>query len=130
MFKIVFPEDTISKPQPLLFGGVRSILPRATSADPPGGTGRTCFFVRLTSVNSVGERHLAEPMRTVVGLDDGGQVIVAREDPSACPTCGVADLKQETDVLDTWFSSALWPFSTLGGPSVLTEDPPRLMFSI
>ena len=50
------------------------------------------------------------------------QVIVAREDPSACPNCGVADLKQETDVLDTWFSSALWPFSTLGWP----EDTPEL----
>jgi valyl-tRNA synthetase len=51
-----------------------------------------------------------------------GQVIVTREDPTSCPTCGVADLKQETDVLDTWFSSALWPFSTLGWP----EDTPEL----
>ena len=51
-----------------------------------------------------------------------GQVIVSREDPSACPICGVADLRQETDVLDTWFSSALWPFSTLGWP----EDTPEL----
>jgi len=51
-----------------------------------------------------------------------GQVIVAREDPSACHNCGVGDLKQETDVLDTWFSSALWPFSTLGWP----EDTPEL----
>ena len=50
------------------------------------------------------------------------QVIVAREDPSVCPNCGVADLKQETDVLDTWFSSALWPFSTLGWP----DDTPEL----
>jgi len=51
-----------------------------------------------------------------------GQVIVSREDPTSCNTCGVADLKQETDVLDTWFSSALWPFSTLGWP----EDTPEL----
>jgi len=51
-----------------------------------------------------------------------GQVIVAREDPSACPNCGGGDLEQETDVLDTWFSSALWPFSTLGWP----EDTPEL----
>jgi valyl-tRNA synthetase len=50
-----------------------------------------------------------------------GQVIVSREDPSACPTCGVADLHQETDVLDTWFSSALWPFSTLGWPEDTRE---------
>ncbi len=51
-----------------------------------------------------------------------GQVIVSRRDPSSCPTCGAADLVQETDVLDTWFSSALWPFSTLGWP----EDTPEL----
>jgi valyl-tRNA synthetase len=41
---------------------------------------------------------------------------VARETPSACQHCGGTDLVQETDVLDTWFSSALWPFSTLGWP--------------
>jgi valyl-tRNA synthetase len=41
---------------------------------------------------------------------------VAREAPQVCPTCGSTDLKQETDVLDTWFSSGLWPFSTLGWP--------------
>jgi valyl-tRNA synthetase len=50
------------------------------------------------------------------------QVIVSRQDPSNCPACGAADLVQETDVLDTWFSSALWPFSTLGWP----EDTPEL----
>ena len=48
-----------------------------------------------------------------------GQVIVSREDPAACP-CGGA-LVQETDVLDTWFSSALWPFSTLGWPDATPE---------
>jgi valyl-tRNA synthetase len=51
-----------------------------------------------------------------------GREIVAAEDPTECPTCGVADLVQETDVLDTWFSSALWPFSTLGWP----DDTPEL----
>ncbi len=44
------------------------------------------------------------------------QVIVAREDPTSCPGCGSADLDQDPDVLDTWFSSWLWPFSTLGWP--------------
>lgn len=44
------------------------------------------------------------------------QVICAREEPSICPQCGAADLVQDPDVLDTWFSSALWPFSTLGWP--------------
>jgi valyl-tRNA synthetase len=45
-----------------------------------------------------------------------GKMIIAREDPTACPDCGSASLTQETDVLDTWFSSGLWPFSTLGWP--------------
>ena len=45
-----------------------------------------------------------------------GEMIVAREEPSSCPACGKAELEQDPDVLDTWFSSALWPFSTLGWP--------------
>jgi valyl-tRNA synthetase len=44
-----------------------------------------------------------------------GEAIVARETPTQCP-CGSEKLRQDTDVLDTWFSSALWPFSTLGWP--------------
>jgi valyl-tRNA synthetase len=44
------------------------------------------------------------------------KLIVARENPEACTECGGQNLTQETDVLDTWFSSALWPFSTLGWP--------------
>jgi valyl-tRNA synthetase len=51
-----------------------------------------------------------------------GQVSVSREDLAACPHCGSSQLTQETDVLDTWFSSALWPFSTLGWP----EETPEL----
>ncbi|HSQ59427.1 MAG TPA: valine--tRNA ligase [Acidobacteriota bacterium] len=47
--------------------------------------------------------------------------IVEVETPSACPKCGATDLKQDPDVLDTWFSSWLWPFSTLGWPEE-TED--------
>ena len=50
-----------------------------------------------------------------------GEVTVAREGPAACPSCGSNDLVQETDVLDTWFSSALWPFSTLGWPEQTRE---------
>jgi len=45
-----------------------------------------------------------------------GKVIVAAQDPDRCPDCGGTKLHQEEDVLDTWFSSALWPFSTLGWP--------------
>lgn len=45
-----------------------------------------------------------------------GETMVAREEPKACPHCGKHELVQDEDVLDTWFSSALWPFSTLGWP--------------
>ncbi|MFW6106220.1 MAG: valine--tRNA ligase [Desulfovermiculus sp.] len=45
-----------------------------------------------------------------------GQLIVARDEPLHCPSCGEGALVQDQDVLDTWFSSALWPFSTLGWP--------------
>ena len=48
--------------------------------------------------------------------DPCGDVIVSRTVPAGCPRCGTTALRQETDVLDTWFSSALWPFSTLGWP--------------
>ena len=50
-----------------------------------------------------------------------GQMEVAKEMPSVCPKCGGTQFTQEEDVLDTWFSSALWPFSTLGYPDK-TED--------
>jgi valyl-tRNA synthetase len=50
-----------------------------------------------------------------------GEVIVAKEEPAACPSCKGEALKQEEDVLDTWFSSALWPFSTLGWPDMTSE---------
>jgi valyl-tRNA synthetase len=51
----------------------------------------------------------------------GGHITVAMEDPTECSTCGSAELEQDPDVLDTWFSSQLWPFSTLGWPED-TED--------
>jgi valyl-tRNA synthetase len=47
---------------------------------------------------------------------DCKEIIVSREDPATCPKCGSSKLVQDPDVLDTWFSSALWPFSTLGWP--------------
>lgn len=49
-------------------------------------------------------------------LDEKAKPIVAAEAPERCPDCGGRDLVQDPDVLDTWFSSALWPFSTLGWP--------------
>jgi valyl-tRNA synthetase len=48
--------------------------------------------------------------------DRCGEVIVSKEAPTSCPKCGSDRLTPETDVLDTWFSSALWPFSTMGWP--------------
>ena len=53
--------------------------------------------------------------------DDCGEMIVAREEPTRCPACTSESLRQDPDVLDTWFSSGLWPFSTLGWPEE-TED--------
>ena len=50
-----------------------------------------------------------------------GEVIVSKEEPHKCTKCGSTNLKQDEDTLDTWFSSALWPFSTLGWPEQ-TED--------
>ena len=50
-----------------------------------------------------------------------GQVIVSKEMPSSCPKCSSNRLRPETDVLDTWFSSALWPFSTMGWPEDTRE---------
>ena len=53
--------------------------------------------------------------------DKCGEVVVAKEQPKICPKCGHTHLTQDPDTLDTWFSSALWPFSTLGWPDH-TED--------
>ncbi len=53
--------------------------------------------------------------------DDCGEIVVAKEAPAVCPKCGCTHLTQDEDTLDTWFSSALWPFSTLGWPKQ-TED--------
>lgn len=52
---------------------------------------------------------------------DCGELMVSREDVTKCTKCGSTNIKQEEDVLDTWFSSALWPFSTLGWPDKTPE---------
>ena len=52
---------------------------------------------------------------------DCGEMTVAKEDVTVCPKCGGTHIHQEDDVLDTWFSSALWPFSTLGWPEKTRE---------
>ena len=53
--------------------------------------------------------------------DECGEIVVSRNQPEKCPKCGCTHLTQDEDTLDTWFSSALWPFSTLGWPDK-TED--------
>ena len=53
--------------------------------------------------------------------DDCGETVVAKAAPGVCPKCGGTHFTQDPDTLDTWFSSALWPFSTLGWPE-MTED--------
>ena len=54
--------------------------------------------------------------------DECGHINVSREDPTKCEKCGCTHLTREEDVLDTWFSSGLWPFSTLGWPDLKSED--------
>ena len=53
--------------------------------------------------------------------DKCGEFVVARENPGVCPKCGCTHMTQDEDTLDTWFSSALWPFSTLGWPDKTEE---------
>jgi len=53
--------------------------------------------------------------------NDCGEVIVSKDDPTQCSKCLSSNISQETDVLDTWFSSALWPFSTMGWPEQTKE---------
>ena len=53
--------------------------------------------------------------------DECGEIVVAKEMPSVCPKCGCTHFHQDEDSLDTWFSSALWPFSTLGWPDETPE---------
>ena len=53
--------------------------------------------------------------------DDCGEMTVSKEDIHVCPKCGSKNVRQEEDVLDTWFSSGLWPFSTLGWPEKTPE---------
>ena len=54
--------------------------------------------------------------------DECGEINVAKEMPKQCKKCGSTHLTQDEDTLDTWFSSALWPFSTLGWPNIESED--------
>ena len=79
-----------------------------------------------TDARSLGVEPLIRQSGNTAGCPDicllaGQNVVVAKEAPSVCPKCGCTHFTQDPDTLDTWFSSALWPFSTLGWPKE-TED--------
>ena len=64
------------------------------------------------------------PNSQIPNPESGAGIIVSRTKPDSCPKCGSTDLEQDPDVLDTWFSSWLWPFSTFGWP----KDTPELEY--
>ena len=73
-------------------------------------------------LQTVSYTHLDVYKRQAWYCDDCGETVVAKEAPCTCPKCGSTKLTQDPDTLDTWFSSALWPFSTLGWPNENAED--------
>ena len=75
---------------------------------------------QVTETNT-DDRNQPESLNMSCFIASDAQPIVSRTTPQVCPQCGGANLFQDPDVLDTWFSSALWPFSTLGWPDQ-TED--------
>jgi valyl-tRNA synthetase len=86
---------------------------------------RTCNKDKLLQTSQVGEAHsekmIPSDLTMSCFITPDAQPIVSRTPPPSCPACGGTDLFQDPDVLDTWFSSSLWPFSTLGWPED-TED--------
>ena len=87
---------------------------------------RTCNKDHLVETGSTVERTAEDPDKPTAltmscFISSDAQPIVAKTDPTVCPQCGGSDLFQDPDVLDTWFSSALWPLSTLGWPEQ-TQD--------
>ncbi|MDR4484451.1 MAG: valine--tRNA ligase [Nitrospirales bacterium] len=87
---------------------------------------RTCNKDKLLNTSKIAEATGAtgipsDPLTLSCFITPDAQPLVSRTPPQSCPTCGGTNLFQDPDVLDTWFSSALWPFSTLGWPEN-TED--------
>ncbi|WP_312640977.1 valine--tRNA ligase [Candidatus Nitrospira allomarina] len=86
---------------------------------------RTCNKDKLLQTSQVGEvpgdKMISSHLTMSCFITPDAQPIVSRTPPQSCPTCGGTNLFQDPDVLDTWFSSSLWPFSTLGWPDN-TED--------
>ncbi len=79
--------------------------------------------VTSSRVNSA--KNLGDPSASPQDDTARSGVIVSRQTPSKCPKCGNTKLEQDPDVLDTWFSSWLWPFSTLGWPPSPQPSPPK-----
>ena len=81
----------------------------------------TCSAAGLIPLGGMDRAEALESGSFRVSVDAGARPIVSTERPTTCPDCGSGELVQDPDVLDTWFSSALWPFATLGWPED-TED--------
>ena len=109
------------KVKPLAKQAIASVVKGKTKLIPP--TWEATYFDWMNNIRDwCISRQIWWGHRIPVWYCDGcGQVLVATEDPVQCPACASEKLRQEEDVLDTWFSSALWPFSTLGWPEK-TDD--------
>jgi valyl-tRNA synthetase len=104
------------KIQPLAKQAVKAVVEGKTKLVPK--TWEATYFEWMNNIRDwCISRQLWWGHRIPVWYCDGcSEVIVSKTDPAKCPKCGGKSLKQDEDVLDTWFSSALWPFSTLGWP--------------
>ncbi len=101
--------------EPLAKPAILAVEQGQTTFVPEGWTGTYFQWMRNIKDWCV-SRQLWWGHRIPAWYCDAGHVTVARTDPPSCSTCGDARLRQDDDVLDTWFSSALWPLSTLGWP--------------
>ena len=94
-------------------------LKPSTASDKQPVSGGTYAFLRGYGFSHA---EIVENMeRTIISNLSSDEMIVSRVEPSSCPACGSDELIQDSDVLDTWFSSALWPFSTMGWPDETEE---------
>ena len=113
-------EPTVSrqwfvKVKPLARTAINAIIKRKTRIIP--ATWESTYFEWMNNIRDwCISRQIWWGHRIPVWYCGCGKTIAAVSDPVKCPDCGSASLRQDEDVLDTWFSSALWPFSTLGWP--------------
>lgn len=103
------------KIKPLAKQAIAAVIKGKTKIVP--GTWEATYFEWMNNIRDwCISRQLWWGHRIPVWYCTCGKVIVSTTDPDKCPDCGGTALKQDEDVLDTWFSSALWPFTTLGWP--------------